>query len=152
MGMTLDVRQTVAAVIGVWNGATVDQLEPLLASSYRGHLLGVPGADRDAAGYADAIGRYRTANPGVVFHIVEQFSAGDRCVSRLEARRPAADTGAGFVSQGINIARFDDLGRLAEEWAIWSAWLDIPSTEPPQVGSPPGAMRAITPPTSRRMR
>ena len=84
--MSLDVRQTVAAVIRVWNGAKTDRLERLLAPSYRGHVLGVPGGERDGAGYAEAIHRFRVANPGVVFQIVEQFETGDRCVSRLEAR------------------------------------------------------------------
>ncbi len=93
-------------------------------------MLGVPGAERDGAGYAEAINRFRAANPGVVFDIVEQFDARDRCVSRLEARRPGVATGASFVSQGINIARFDEHGRLSEEWAIWSPWLE--STEDPR--------------------
>ena len=122
--MSLDVRQTVAAVIRVWNGAKTDRLERLLAPSYRGHVLGVPGGERDGAGYAEAIHRFRVANPGVVFQIVEQFETGDRCVSRLEARRPGVETGSAFVSQGINIARFDEHGRLAQEWAIWSPWLE----------------------------
>ncbi len=128
--MSLDVRQTLAAVLGIWNGAKADRLERLLAPGYRGHMLGVPGAERDGAGYAEAIHRFRAANPGVVFDIVEQFDARDRCVSRLEARRPGVATGASFVSQGINIARFDEHGRLSEEWAIWSPWLE--STEDPR--------------------
>ena len=122
--MSLDPRQTVAAVIDVWNGGSAHGLGRLLAPGYRGHMLGVPVGERDAAGYADAIDRFRTANPGVAFRIVEQFAAGDRSVSRLEARRPGSDSGADSVSEGINIARFDEEGRLAEEWAIWSPWLD----------------------------
>lgn len=123
-------RRTAAAVIDMWNGSAADGLERLLAPGYRGHMLGVPGGERVAAGYAEAIRRFRAANPGVAFRVIEQFEVGDRSVSRLEARRPGADVGATLVSQGINISRFDDDGRLAEEWAIWSAWLEAPSSEP----------------------
>ena len=122
--MKLVARQTIAAIIEVWNGAPTDRLAPLLASNYRGHTLGVSKGERDRDGYANAIEGYREANPGVVFHIVEQFDAGDRCVTRLEARRPSAPTRASSTSHGVNIARFDDVGLLSEEWAIWSPWLD----------------------------
>jgi hypothetical protein len=124
---TVDVRSTVAAVIEIWNGATADGLDGLLAPGYRGHILGARAGDRVAADYADAIARFRTANPGVAFRVIDQFDAADRCVTRLEATRPAAGSNAASVSQGINISRFDDEGRLAEEWAIWSAWLDTGS-------------------------
>ena len=69
--MKLDARQNIAAVIDVWNGAPADRLAQLLASNYRGHTLGVSNGERDRAGYATAIARYRAANPGVEFHIVE---------------------------------------------------------------------------------
>lgn len=123
--MTLDARQTLASVLGMWNGAANDHLEQLLAPGYRGHMLGVPGGERDAAGYAPAIERFRIANPGVEVRVIEQFDAGDRFVTRLEARRPNADARTTSTSLGINIARLDHEGRLAEEWAIWSAWLDV---------------------------
>jgi hypothetical protein len=90
-------------------------------------MLGVRGGERVGADYAEAVSRFRSANPGVAFRVVEQFEAGDRSVSRLEARRPGTDLGAPLLSQGINISRFDDDGRLAEEWAIWSAWLEVGS-------------------------
>lgn len=122
--MALDRRDTVAAVIDIWNGAPADGLGQLLAPGYRGHMLGVQGGERDAETYADAIARFRTAIAGVTFRVVEQIDAGDRCVSRLEATRAATATSAGSSSHGINISRFDDDGRLAEEWAVWSAWQD----------------------------
>ena len=133
--MTIDASETVAAVIGMWNGAAKDRLDDLLASGYRGHMFGVPGGERDAAGYAHAIDRFRAANPGVEIRIVEQFGAGDRTVSRLEARRPNPDSGTTATSQGMNISRFDGEGRLAEEWAIWTPWLEIPLAAEPTVGS-----------------
>jgi len=117
-------RQVIAEVIGVWNGAPADRLPELLAATYRGHMLGVPNGERDGAGYPDVIRGFRAANPGVDFGIVEQFIAGDRCVSRLEAHRAGTAAGSSSVSHGINIARFDSDGRLAEEWAVWSPWAD----------------------------
>jgi len=124
--MTIASRQTFDAVIGMWNGSATDDLAALLTPDYRGHMLGVTGGERDGAGYVAAIGRFRAAFPGVSFRVVERFNAGDRVVTRLEARRPGADSPASFESHGINIARFDEQGRLAEEWAIWSPWLDVP--------------------------
>jgi hypothetical protein len=126
-GMTVDVRRTIASVIEIWNGATADGLDRLLAPGYRGHMLGTAAGDRVAAGYADAVARFRIANPGVAFRAIEQFDAGDRCVTRLEATRPANGSNRPSVSHGINISRFDRNGRLAEEWAIWSPWLDAAS-------------------------
>src|SRR5829696_3036936 len=114
--MTVDARSTVAAVIEMWNGATTDGLEELLVPDYHGHILGVRAGDRVAADYARAIARFRTANPGVAFRVIDQFDAGDRWVTRLEATRPATRGNACSVSEGINISRFDDEGRLAEEW------------------------------------
>ena len=122
--MTLDARQTISAIVDVWNGAPTDRLGPLLASTYRGHTLGAPNGERDRAGYAMAIEGYRKKNPSVAFGIVEQFHSGDRCVTRLEARRSGDATRPSSTSHGINISRFDEDGRLSEEWAIWSPWLD----------------------------
>ena len=111
-----------AAVLAMWNGAPTDGMPALLAPTYRGHVLGVSGGERDSAAYPGSIARYREAFPDVVFRVVEQFDAGDRLVTRLEARRAGAAAGSESTSKGINIARFDATGRLAEEWAIWSAW------------------------------
>ena len=122
--MTTDDAATLAAVLDVWNGAPVAGLRDLLAPGYRGHMLHVLDGDRDAATYPGVIERYRTANPGTTFRVTEQLVAGDRLVSRIEARRIELDTGTARLARGINISRFDPDGRLAEEWAIWSAWLD----------------------------
>jgi len=121
------MHSTLAAVIAMWNGAGLEHLEELLDPGYRGHMLGVPGGERVAAGYADVIRRFRAANAGVSFRVVEQLDAGDRCVSRLEATRPGADGQA--VSHGMNISRFNDAGRLLEEWAIWSGWQEATPPE-----------------------
>lgn len=121
--MTHDLRALAAAVVDVWNGGAPDRIQALLAPDYRGHMLHAQDGDRDGPVYVDAIERYREANPGAAIRIVEQLVSGDRVVTRLEARRPASLEGGSVVSKGINISRFDAAGLLAEEWAIWSAWL-----------------------------
>jgi len=125
--MDVEPAATVAAVIDVWNGAPVDRLDGLLTPDYRGHMLHVSDGERDAAAYPRLIEQYRSANPSTTFRIVEQIDAGDRLVTRLEARRGVEASRTKLVSRGINISRFDAHGRLAEEWAIWSAWMDEPS-------------------------
>ena len=126
--MQLDHRAVAVAVVGVWNGGPAERLRELLAPGYSGHALHVQDGDRDATTYASSIQRFREANPGAAFRIVELFGTGDRLVTRLEARRPSP-TGGSDLSRGINISRFDAAGLLAEEWSIWSAWLDDPLTE-----------------------
>ena len=128
--MTAADRATLTAVLAMWNGASTDALPGLLAPTYRGHVLGVPNGERDGSAYPAAIARYRQAFPGVVFSLVEQFDAGDRLVTRLEAHRAGETDGLLSVSHGMNISRFDTAGRLDEEWAIWSAWQDASEETP----------------------
>jgi SnoaL-like domain len=134
--MKRDLRSLAAAVVDVWNGVAPSSIRGLLADDYHGHMLHLPDGERNAATYPSSIERFRAANPGAVFGIVEQFDAGDRVVTRLEARRPRPTDGGSVVSRGINISRFDAAGLLAEEWAIWSAWLDDPADVGEAVDSP----------------
>ena len=122
--MNLDSAATAAIVIEVWNGAPVERLRDVLAPDYRGHMLHLKDGERDADAYPGLIQQYRAGNPGAEFRVVEQLASGDRLVSRLEARRFDGSSGAASVARGINISRFDTQGRLAEEWAIWSSWMD----------------------------
>jgi hypothetical protein len=122
--MNLDCATTAATVIEVWNGTPVERLRAVLAPDYRGHMLHLLDGERDADAYPGPIERYRTANPGTVFHVVEQVTAEARLVSRLEARRFDGSSGVASVARGMNISRFDAQGRLAEEWAIWTNWMD----------------------------
>ncbi len=92
----------------------------MLAPDYCGHMLHLEDGERDANAYAGLVERFRTANPGTVFRVVDQIPGDTGLVSRLEARRVDASSGAPLVARGINISRFDGEGRLAEEWEIWS--------------------------------
>ena len=122
--MTTDPSSTFAALLDIWNGAPVEGLRDLLAPGYRGYMLHSLDGERDAAEYPGVIERYRAANPGTVFRVVDRLVAGDRVVSRLEAHRPDPAPGAVLTARGINISRLENDGRLAEEWAIWSSWLE----------------------------
>src|SRR5215217_7460468 len=81
--LTMDSRAaaTFRAIVTMWNGASTGQLPSLLAPTYRGHTLGVPDGERDAAAYPAAIGRFRAANAGTTFTVVELLVAGDRLVA-----------------------------------------------------------------------
>jgi predicted SnoaL-like aldol condensation-catalyzing enzyme len=114
-------RDVFERLLEIWNGASTGSLASLLSDDYRGHMLHLPDGERDAAGYAAWISDYRDLNPNATFELVEQFFTVDRVVSRLRATRDSPVSGL-QNSHGINIARLDGDGRIAEEWAIWSAW------------------------------
>ena len=84
---------TMAAVLEMWNRATTADLAELLAPDYRGHVLGVPTGERDAAAYPATIARYRGAFPDVDFQVVEQLDAGDRLVPGSRRTGPASMAG-----------------------------------------------------------
>lgn len=134
--MTAANRSTTSAVLAMWNGASTDGLRRFLAPTYLGHVLGVPDGERDGAAYPGSIARYRAAFPDVAFRVVEQFDSGDRLVTRLEARRAGTD-GSPVISHGMNISRFDEVARLCEEWAIWSAWQESDQESTPGRPSSP---------------
>lgn len=124
-GLSLAPRQgTFAKLLDIWNGASIDGMTGLLASGYRGHMLHMVAGERDAAAYPAWITRYREANPGATFVIAEQFVADDRLVTRLIATRSDPVSARPLVANGLNLSRYESDGRLAEEWAIWSPWLD----------------------------
>ena len=102
----------------IWNGeAPVDELQSVLAPSYRGHL----GSDeRDAAGLAEAITAYRARLPDVRFAIEHQFGDGEYMASRVSATATHPDNGQPAHLVGINISHWRD-GLLLEEWAVWES-------------------------------
>lgn len=109
-------------LLDVWNGAAVDALPSIVSESYRGHMLHLAEGERDGASYPALIRDYRDRNPTAHFELVERLVAGDRVVSRIRATRHEPNSGP-EMANGINICRVDPDGRIAEEWAIWSAWM-----------------------------
>lgn len=117
----------VQLLLDIWNGGPADVLPTLISDDYRGHMLHLPSGERDAAQYGDRIRDYRASNPNARFERVEWFDAGDRVLTRLRATRHEVELGLQFAN-GINISRIDVDGRIAEEWAIWTGWMDDRAT------------------------
>jgi len=117
--------EALASLLDVWNGAPTAAIPSLVSPDYRGHMLHLAEGERDAAAYPGWIRAYRDANPSARFELVERFVAGARVVSRIRATRTSPDLGL-QLANGINISRLASDGRIAEEWAIWTAWIDAP--------------------------
>lgn len=107
-----------ARLLDVWSGGDPNGLAHVITSAYVGHTLNLRAAERSAADYEDWIRSYRDANPGIVFAVQEQAVSGDRLWSRVRATR-----GDGRQAHGMNVSRFEG-DRIAEEWAVWSDWLE----------------------------
>lgn len=122
METTLAHRATVFdQVLAAWNGGDPELVRELITADYFGHMLHLSQGDRTGADYAQRIRDYRAANPGATFGVEDQSTSGDKLWTRLTAHLPNGD-----VAHGFNISRFDG-DRIAEEWALWSAWLPGPS-------------------------
>jgi hypothetical protein len=106
---------TFAELLDAWRGEEV-KIARLITTDYVGHMLHLSIGDRTGPMYTGWIEEFRLKNPGTEFSVLDQSLAGDRLWTRLEARR--AD---GAVANGMNVSRFVG-DRIAEEWAIWSAW------------------------------
>lgn len=109
-------------LLGIWSAGHTPAVLDLLSPDYVGHMLHLESGERSRSEYPQWIESYRGQNPGVRFDVVDQFDAGDRLVSRVEARRVTGD-GKALIAYGMNISRFaGDV--IAEEWAIWTPWRD----------------------------
>lgn len=116
-GLVADRRETFDKLLAVWNGdAGIDELDSLLAPSYRGHL---GSRLRDVAELKRDIADYRDRVPGVRFRVEHQFSGGSYLAARLTAHAVDASTTA--IVCGMNISRWEG-GLLAEEWAVWETF------------------------------
>jgi len=103
-------------LLNAWDGDGDIDLGALITDDYVGHMLHLKSGERTALMYPAWIAKFREANPGTTFEVLEQHSAGTSLWSRLVATR-----GDGATSRGMNHSRFVD-GRIAEEWALWSEW------------------------------
>ena len=111
-------------LLNVWQTGPGSAVSAMLTLDYVGHMLHVDEGERDREGYPGWIDAFRSRNPGTRFHIVERLVVGERVFSRIEATRASAD-GATLISHGMNLSRFLD-GLIAEEWAIWTEWRELP--------------------------
>jgi hypothetical protein len=107
-------------VLSAWNGS--GDVGPWLTTNYRGHMLHDPsGGERDAGEYPARIEEFRSRYPGVRFSADRVFEGADHRSTLTHAEWRDPQTGDLLVANGINVSRFED-GKLAEEWAIWSAF------------------------------
>jgi SnoaL-like polyketide cyclase len=108
---------TFGRTIEVWSGGDPTDILALITADYVGHMLQLEKGQRSAQDYPGWIQSFREANPNTAFFVQDQSASGDRLWTRLQATR-----GDGAVSHGMNVSRF--VGeRIAEEWALWSAWM-----------------------------
>lgn len=77
--------------------------------------------ERDAEAYPERIADFRSRYPGVAFFADKVFSGAEHQATVTHAQWTDPASGELLVANGINVSRFED-GKLAEEWAIWSAF------------------------------
>jgi hypothetical protein len=107
-------------VLSAWNGE--GDVAPWLTAGYRGHMLHDPArGERDAEEYPERIEEFRSRYPGVRFFADRVFEGEEHRATLTHAEWTDPETGELLVADGINVSRFQD-GKLAEEWAIWSAF------------------------------
>jgi hypothetical protein len=105
-------------LLSIWSGdLPPEDVRSVVTDDYVGHVLHLGAtADRTADEYASRIAEYRRDNPGARFEVIQQGRCEDRLWTRLVAVRSD-----GRVSHGMNESRIRG-GKLAEEWALWTAW------------------------------
>jgi hypothetical protein len=104
------------ALLRVWEEGDPRAVLGLVTEDYLGHMLHLVDGERTAADYPAWIARWRATNPDTVFEVTDQDLIGATLWTRLVARRPD-----GSSAKGMNESRFQG-ERIAEEWAVWSAW------------------------------
>ena len=118
-------KETLVRVVEeVWNQADPSLIEDLfsreyeLHDPYQGSLQGPGGAE-------DNIAFYKTAFPDLVVEIDDLIGQGDRVVMRwhasgthLGALPETQPTGKWVTFSGMTLSRFDNEGKIAEEWSL----------------------------------
>ena len=115
--------RTFARLLETWESGDPRLISDVITDDYRGHMEHLVDGERDAQSYPEWIRAYRAANDQVTFEVLDQRSAGDLLWSRLRASRPD-----GSIARGMNCSRFQG-DRIAEEWAIWTAWFTSPGPD-----------------------
>jgi steroid delta-isomerase-like uncharacterized protein len=109
-----------------WAGTSADSaapLEALLAPDYVRHSDTGP-VDHD--GFIGNIEELYAAFPDLEIEILDTVEQGDRVAHRWESTGTHSGTFMGvppthkrIVARGMTISRFDDEGRIAEDWTSW---------------------------------
>ena len=98
-----------------WSTGNPGLLDQIVSPDYVGH---VAAGDRNLDGIKDRIKAFRATMVNIAFEVEEQFTQGDRTVTRLTATGTDVATGEPVRMNGINIARIAS-GLIAEEWSVW---------------------------------
>ncbi len=100
----------------------LETLDELMAPDFVDHSL-LPGQGSDHEGYKQAVTAYHTALSDLHLIIHDQVAEGDEVVTRWTARGThqgeffgVAPTGNHIEMSGIQIDRFDESGKMVEEW------------------------------------
>ena len=101
--------------INMWETGDVARFNDLIADNYIGH---VSSGTRERSGLLARIAAFHKLYPDIQFHIEDQFTNGDRVVTRMRAVGTNSSSGAKTELIGINISRIVK-NKLVEEWATW---------------------------------
>jgi len=121
------VRQVLAA----WSSGDWAGLQPLLAPGYRARSNETTGDGGELRRRFQSFHRLWTK---ARFDIVEQFTVGERIITRLTATLTEAGTGKTMRYAGLDVSRVVD-GQLADHWDSWEEVGPIAAT--PEPASPP---------------
>ena len=96
--------------VHMWNTGDLSEFDCVIAANYLGHLAtGV----RDRKGLRRRIEAFRATYPDAVFTIEDQFSSGDKVVTRLRARGTGNTDCVQTEMMGINFSRVAEQGGRA---------------------------------------
>jgi ketosteroid isomerase-like protein len=122
------VRQVLAA----WSSGDWAGLQPLLAPGYRAR-------SNEGTGNGGELRRrfksFHRSWAKAQFDIVEQFTVGERIVTRLTATLTEAGTGRTVRYAGLDVSRVKD-GQLTDHWDSWEPLAGSPPSSTTQPGSP----------------
>ena len=128
------VRQVLAA----WSAGDWANLQPLLAPGYRARSKST-GEGSDLRKRFDSFHRtWRNAR----FEIEEQFSVGERIVTRIAATLTEAGTGRIVRASGLDVSRVVD-GQLTEHWDSWEEARDPQAPGPVGGGTPSAPVEPV---------
>lgn len=137
------VRQVLAA----WSSGDWAGLQPLLAPGYRAR------SNEGTGDGGELRRRFRSFHRSWAkarFDIVEQFTVGERIVTRLTATLTEAGTGRTVRYAGLDVSRVVD-GQLTDHWDSWeplSGQPSPPSTPPSSGSATPAPTPGSSPPSS----
>ena len=108
-------REVMRRCLAMWETGDVARFDDVIASDYVGH---VASGTRDRAGLAARIAAFHGLYPDIRFYVDDQFTNGDKIVTRMRAVGTNSKTGTKVELMGINISRIAK-EKLVEEWATW---------------------------------